>query len=831
MPKTNVLNFEVGGEVKQLLSNKSNNTLTTSIIAQEANRIVNDLKTSHLTESVTSLDLDNIRPPSAMENLSISGYYEIPNSPQLSRNRKKSLPAGLVAKRAIGNLQNGGSLESVHSSCNLDNIKPPSLMDELLDSMISVASITSEMADSTLEGNSIYDTALSDVDDTITLQSCLDIPNDRTPIPSDFSSNESTPKKSRISRRSLTPKQKRQLIKDRYRTYTIAADMVLKEKAEEIRNEYTNTPPSNLENDTMEEVISIEFDEIVKPQRITPKQRRQENRSRFQTQLLDSSGVGSSSSIEMIYNETNINTNICTDPINSNEQDDDDISIKALTEKFKYINSNLSSNSNINLSKQTSTLQTNESEVGFTAEFDLNATECDQNSETESCDQNQVSDHSGDFRTFTKISPKIIKPDEMNNETKIKDESVPEVKSIRGGKKVYVSPYRRNIVNGTKMESTTPKNLVNTRTNLANKATSDIKKNLKTTNVAQLIPRNKTVISKTHVVINKTSLTNRINANKNKTTPSMTTKTETTKSEDTQPQMPARQGTFVKDQPTNEDVPVVSSTPTSPSKIPKLPSKTTSQISSKVTTPKSPNKTFVSKLKSTIQKSASMDADKIISAQKKGNTSKTTQPNLSNENQKRRSLGVFKSPSVPSVPQRTNSNVSMQSTSKVNGVSTRKAIPSTTPPSRSNSKTNITSKIAGLWKKTDDTKKEIKKPNQNISTQSSAQQTKLIRSSTFDSTPSNKKPANGLQKTNITNNIINNNTNKTTFQSKIKHPSTSGQGQRYIKSPSSNNIKSLTKTNETASSSNNANGFDAKTKRIPNNGTFVNGDINEKLRK
>lgn len=79
---------------------------------------------------------------------------------QLSGGRKKSLPIGVVARRALCHPQNRtSSLENLLNECNgvtvsqLENVKPPSIMDELLDlgdmenSMLSVASITSEIAD------------------------------------------------------------------------------------------------------------------------------------------------------------------------------------------------------------------------------------------------------------------------------------------------------------------------------------------------------------------------------------------------------------------------------------------------------------------------------------------------------------------------------------------------------------------------------------------------------------------------------------------------------------------------------------------------------------
>ena len=78
----------------------------------------------------------------------------------MSTGRKKSLPIGVVARRALNLGQTRtGSLENLLNECSnshhsqLENMKPPSIMDELLDvadmenSMLSVASITSEVAD------------------------------------------------------------------------------------------------------------------------------------------------------------------------------------------------------------------------------------------------------------------------------------------------------------------------------------------------------------------------------------------------------------------------------------------------------------------------------------------------------------------------------------------------------------------------------------------------------------------------------------------------------------------------------------------------------------
>lgn len=295
---SNGINFQVGGEVQHTFRDNLSNylssrsysydtgsTMTTStIIAKEANKLVVELLNMQtMTDSTTSLDLDQVRPPSGMDCISLSGcHLDTPFSPQLSRSRKKSLPHGIVAKRALSHLAPSGSTESVNSSCNLDNIKPPSIMDELLDSMISVSSITSEVVDNngTNDHSSKYETALSEIDDTTTLRSCLDLPNDSTPIPSDFSSAESTPKKVRNVKRSMTPRQKRHFVKERYRTYTIAADMMLSDTIDEIRAD----SDADVKNDIYdEEIIQVEISGS--PRRSMSKQRRAEDRARFETQV------------------------------------------------------------------------------------------------------------------------------------------------------------------------------------------------------------------------------------------------------------------------------------------------------------------------------------------------------------------------------------------------------------------------------------------------------------------------------------------------------------------------------------------------------------------
>ncbi|XP_015606720.1 uncharacterized protein LOC107273236 isoform X2 [Cephus cinctus] len=345
--------------------------------------------------SMTSVDLDTIKPPSSMGSLlsltsSCTGIIdnteaavgrdlcqstslppirmktsitECPNA------RKKSLPTGLVAKRALSHGQHyTGSLEnilneySINSNTQLENVKPPSMMDELFDvgdmenSMVSVASITSEVADmkeqdllSLSNSDTVFDllkpvanvlsmtcmryaesmqlstsnslsdcleninppslfNEVSEMDESIidgvthTLFSdtlCIDtelqtdemfqpisvtkvdgIDNDTdnaaTSTPTEYciSSSPESMQKKRFTKSHLTPKQKRQLAKERYKTYTIAAEMVKKE-GERKKQEFVDNK------------VTMKFTGKCSPfSKLTPRQRRQEDKARFQTQVL-----------------------------------------------------------------------------------------------------------------------------------------------------------------------------------------------------------------------------------------------------------------------------------------------------------------------------------------------------------------------------------------------------------------------------------------------------------------------------------------------------------------------------------------------------------------
>ncbi|CAH2085881.1 unnamed protein product [Euphydryas editha] len=331
-------------------------SIISSAIEQEAARLAAQLKNSQYAlensmTSLTSIDLDNVKPPSnlgSLLSLSASGHFD-DTSAQISKksqkSRKKSLPVALMVKRALSNSAHQGSSEHLDSIplSFLDNVKPPSEMEHLdMDgSMISVSSIVSEVAEtrdnktpivfdfkqpvqdfplcttfthvfhdldkvnppslfdeiaeSTLEvepttAQEVYDDCVSN-----TLNVITDLPSGSencTPLPSDISSVESTPKRQRDSKY-LTPKEKRNAAKYRYQTYTITDtvsenDLVLKVESEEFVT-WTKS-----ESDRSDDYVTATSEPKSK-KRVSAKQRRQEDRARYQTQTVDIHNILSSS--------------------------------------------------------------------------------------------------------------------------------------------------------------------------------------------------------------------------------------------------------------------------------------------------------------------------------------------------------------------------------------------------------------------------------------------------------------------------------------------------------------------------------------------------------
>ncbi|XP_013166580.1 PREDICTED: adenomatous polyposis coli protein-like [Papilio xuthus] len=321
-------------------------SIISSAIEKEAARLAAQLKNSPYAmeasvTSLTSLDLDNIKPPSnlgSLLSLNASAHWDEPSSqsPKKNKNRKKSLPVALMVKRALSNSFHQGSSEHLDNIpvSLLDNIKPPSEMEhiDMEGSMISVASIASEVADvkdktpivfdfkqpvqdfplcstftgvfhdldkvnppslfdematSTLEieqttAHEVYDECISN-----TLNVVTDIPSgseECTPLPSDISSVESTPRRHRDPHH-LTPKEKRKASSSRYQTYTITDTVSESDVALDIVEPDDFVTWTKSESDRSDEYVTA-TSEPKSRRRLSAKQRRIEDRARYQTQTV-----------------------------------------------------------------------------------------------------------------------------------------------------------------------------------------------------------------------------------------------------------------------------------------------------------------------------------------------------------------------------------------------------------------------------------------------------------------------------------------------------------------------------------------------------------------
>ncbi|KAK8740606.1 hypothetical protein OTU49_002989 [Cherax quadricarinatus] len=308
-------------------------------VASEAKLLSSD-ETSHMSQSVASVAsdayLDNIKPPSAMGSLA-SMSNSLTNSAEEQRgtrsnNRRlecrhtRRVPE--MVRRALGE-QDYGSTEnmaSMASSChsNVDNIPPPSMLDDDMEnSMISVASITSEVAEQresppsppadhtaqvaaparqlaaifqreamnaastlTLTGGdeaSTYQeiTDITEHEETVgpasdTEMAADDLPSDIPDLPQDGFSSPLCASAHASPNRQGTPRTRRQLAKDRFRTYTRGDGEV-----------FSDATPSQDTDPTLVEVLPSS--PLVGR---TPKQRRQDDAERFRTRTISSEGTG-----------------------------------------------------------------------------------------------------------------------------------------------------------------------------------------------------------------------------------------------------------------------------------------------------------------------------------------------------------------------------------------------------------------------------------------------------------------------------------------------------------------------------------------------------------
>ncbi|XP_057666921.1 adenomatous polyposis coli homolog isoform X2 [Diorhabda carinulata] len=831
-------------------------TMTDStLIAIEAGKIATVFKNeADMSISAASLELDHVQPPSQMNSLTNSAVG-LPKSPKLPR-RKKSLPIGLMVRRALNNsLNNGSSLESLS---NLDHVNPPSdLLDDMEGSTTSVASLPidnkidfiidgpindrrtifdsrqpfselehinppslfneitdfcNSLADVPTEGigseTEIFEDCFSQVvdrtDDTIAedipdgvsesiMETALDNDDDDTTIFSDAkSSMESTPKKIKSLSKSMTTKQRRNQARDRYKTYTIAAEMVMREeidKQNEVSEDFKTADFDSGVADA-DSTTSSYLESSIGKEKLTPKERRRMDRSRFETQILDRAitDVLQQPVITSTSPQTSNSNSCSSSPAQSPARTK--LSIrrsfmqKRLENKERFRTRTISESSFSPEVSSASPPLNGETEVQMHLQKEANRVlktlrdtktqdellDCETLSLVSNDDDSEYnSGGSANYRTYHKSwglkknvpviandkeirqsnsspfveeycsdkeksdegeqkgKPKIVKPDDKDSTEDNVIEEQP--KSIRGRRKPLYSKT------GT---GTTPRSIKPVKT-----VTSNLVKNV--TSTLKFGASLKTVVDKPNkkgVIQSRTS--SGYGSVSPKTSPSrtptssksspkhVTSKTNPNSSKGTPPL--DRQGTFTKDEQSPNST--VSSTQNkSTSRIPmvsKIPS-FTSKIASKIATPspvsKIPGKPPVNTPRNGFVKSASSDranrnpkiynrstsADSREPVVRKIQSSPSTQ-SLKGDGRSQQNVTLKKS-SIPSLTQRSSSNNNLNSSG-----------------SSGSAKKQVTSKIASLWKKIEDSKKKVQKPDTRvwIHAENEPEPPRLIRSNTFD---------------------------------------------------------------------------------------------------
>ncbi|KAJ8981607.1 hypothetical protein NQ317_011886 [Molorchus minor] len=179
-----------------------------------------------------------------------------------------------------------------------EEYKPPSLFNEITDFCNSLADVPTETICS---GTDLFEDCYTHIADATLLDENLTLAEDdatefsdahsATPLQSDLSSAEASPKKTRGLSKSMMTKQRRNLAKERYKTYTVAAEMVMREEGEKLRESSEATEDYRTARLTPEmSVGDVTFVSPVDSEgspKMTPKEKRQLNRSRFETQVLD----------------------------------------------------------------------------------------------------------------------------------------------------------------------------------------------------------------------------------------------------------------------------------------------------------------------------------------------------------------------------------------------------------------------------------------------------------------------------------------------------------------------------------------------------------------
>lgn len=644
-------------------------TMTESTLIQmEAAKMANvfqDAMANSFT-SINSLELDKIQPPSQMNSMA---DFSMTKSPQLQR--KKSLPNSIILRRALSirgqnldhkssstnnldqlpfenNLQNidlESSMLSVASlSSEIVDLKPEFLMNEVANPMFhnnfpmqcgsSMNSVTDlehinppsffnePISDSLADVNTEFEDCYTHVGQTENDVSVTEFSdaNSVTPIQSDLSSasDDSISKKTKTLTKQLTPRQRRNLTKERYKTYTIAAEMILCDGA---KSEEVPAPP----------VPSAESTPPARPGRLSARERRQNDPERFQTQTIQQPILDAMSTLDRLQSSVKL----------------PEVPPKSRICVFRKDSSRDRSSES---EQQPSTCNDN-----IDPELKYRTYNIRSASKPSSVDEEQQD------RPTPAPKAKILKPGSFEPEEAQEDEG--QSKGIRGKRKpLYSSKAKPTVAN-----KPTVRNIKTVSSNLVKNVTSTFKSTVQmnpisSRNIAQQRTVNPTPLSST-----------------SKTSPIRSAMTNRTADK---PPIMERQGTFTK-----SEIPKPSASSAPPkSRIARAIQPT---VASKLpTAPKPPVKTTKS-----AQTSPRRTFDRSLSANGRDNIL-----------------------SAPLTSMRTSNSVqSLRSASAKTATSTK--IPATNGGTPSPTK-QITSKIASLWRKVEETKKQTatgyKRPDKRI---------------------------------------------------------------------------------------------------------------------
>lgn len=773
-------------------SSLDTSTMTEStLIAIEATRIASNFFNNEMTfssSSATSLEIDNIGPPSHLNSLANSGidFESLKLSPK-SLLAKKNLPITSVARRALSNSIQASSMDSLemNSFTNIDCVNPPSFMSEVLDlenSITSIDSLPHESVEVKLEQempvyinnqpislleidnvnppsflheitdlcNSLADVATDTIcSQTEVFQDCFthvaesdahteeDITefsdaNSITPLNSEPSSAENSPKKSNSkSHRHLTPKQKRNLARDRYKTYTVAAEMVMTEQNSPDVSESSNLETAECPTETFKTARGTERSLSTpspKSNRSSPKQKRQNDRSRFQTQILSKSlinmlqqnkqanqseSTGQSVELDDIVQQE---ANLVLQTLNDTKLKVDDlIDCETLSLVSNDDDSEHNSGHSVNY-------RTYHKSWGFSRNIPVIQTSNSANSASYSSDNLPVPEAERSDDTLTKNEsdteqeqlpkvPKIVKPDtveQTEENIQVSNDAENETaKAIRGRRKPL---YAKTNINS----SLKARPLKNVTSNLVKNVTTTIKSNITPAKIdtnrnnnrmspKKGIPQITTMNKPTPRTLYKTNSPARpvSSPNNNKVT---TSNTEF----NTRPVL-ERQGTFPKSEP---------------SAIPKSRIPTTNAAAK-------PPPSRIARAVTTIGTSVSRGAKPAINGTSINKLPRPVKSFSADRSAKSASLQQLKQSSSGDVKEfgATKGSGQSASTSKLPMATDA----SKTTATASSSK-QITSKIASLWKKIEESKKAPPKKDNRKWIQAEPQPPpRLLRSKTFDS--------------------------------------------------------------------------------------------------